>query len=274
MLKRNSYLVLILLMLTCILHGTPLPNWSEMVINESALENKGNIFTQKAYEFMQSGEYKNFITNTGVAEKTVILRGGVLIINNRTYLTPEFIPCNVSQISKYDIIKVYSLFNVVYYIEKIDQDINAILNDISIPPTMQAVQSTIMVCVYNKDIIQRDKFSLYIYDNEELAKNFRFYKGQPVGSTILEEINSGIELPATPPTVMFISGDSSNIDQIINYCTENNILMITDHPKLLRKGVTVGVGTYSDGIKILLNTEAVHGSTTAWNSDNIFYKKL
>ena len=261
-------------MLVCILQGVPLPNWSEMVVSESSMENKGNAFTQKAYAFMESGEYKTFTTNTGVAEKTAILQGDVLIINNRTYLTPEFIPSNVAEISKYDIIKVYSLFNVVYYIEKIDQDINAILNDIKVPPTMQAVQATVLVCVYNKDIIQRNSFSLYIYDNQDLAKNFGFYKGQPVGSTILEEINSGTSLPTTPPNVMFISGNSTNVDHIINYCNENEILMVTDHPKLLRKGVTVGVGSYSGEIKILLNTEAIHGSDTAWNSDNIFYKKL
>ena len=266
--------MLVLLLLVYMLQGSPLPSWSEIVVSESSMKNKGNIFTQKAFEFMQSGEYKNFTTNTGVADKTVILQGDVLIVNNRTYLTPEYIPCNVPQISKYDIVKIYSLFNVAYYIEKIDPDINTILNDISQLPISQIVQSTILICIHNNIIIQKDKFSLYIYNNEELANNISFYRGQPVGSTILEEINHGAEIPASPPTVMFISGNSSNVDQIINYCIENNILMITDHLNLLRKGVTVGVGSSSGEVKILLNTEAVHGSEENWNSDSIFYKKL
>ncbi|MBN2280099.1 MAG: hypothetical protein JXQ65_05935 [Candidatus Marinimicrobia bacterium] len=274
MFQKNSSILLVFIILAATLQGSPLPNWSETVINESQMENKGDIFSQKAFAFMQSGEYRSFVTNTAVADKTALLQGDVLIINNRTYLTPEFIPSNVSSISKYDIIKTYSLFNVVYYIEKIDQDINAILNDISVPPVLQAVQATILACVYNREIIQKDKFSLYIFNNEELAKNFNFYKGQPVGSTVLEEIGSGTGLPETKPTVMFISGEADNVDEIINYGIENKILMITDHPKLLKKGVTVGVGTYSGDLKLLLNTAAVHGSESAWNSDNIFYKKL
>ena len=272
---KNLRTIASVLILAGIVLGSPLPNWSEMIVIESSLENKGNDFTKKAYEFARSGEYKNFVTHSGVADKNVWLKGGVFIINNKTYLTPEFIPSNVSKVSKYDVIKAYTLFNVLYYIEVVDQDIDAILNDISVPPIMQTVQATILACVYNRDIIQRDNFTIYVYDNEELASNFNFYKGQPVGSTVLEDIHSGTGLPETKPNVVFISGDSGNYDAIINYCRENNVLTLTDRPKLLQMGVTIGIGAYSaDDVKLILNTKGVSGSVDAWNSDNIFYKKL
>lgn len=274
MYHKHLQIILSILLLACLVFGAPLPNWSEMIVNESAMQGKGNSFTQKAYQFMQNKAYKNFNTLTAVAGKTAILQGGILIVRNTTYMTPEFIPTNVDEISKYDILKIYTLFNVVYYIEKIDQDIDAILNDIHTPPLLQTVQASILLCVYNKDIIQRDNFSLYVYDNEELAKNFGFYKGQPVGSTILETIESGNTLPETPPNVMIISGKSENLDEVIQYCRENNILTVTDRPQLLKNGVTIGVGTYSDDVKLILNTQGVSGAVEFWVSDNIFYKKL
>ena len=274
MFSKKYQFIIVILILACFASGSPLPNWSEIVIDESTMPSKGNEFTKRAYQFLKTGEYENFVTHTGVAGKTAFLEGGVLVMNNRTYLTPEFIPTNVSQVSKYDIIKVYTLFNVVYYIEQIDQDVDAILADISTPMEMETVQATILACVYNKTIIEREKFSLYIIGNPDLAKNFSFYKGQPVGSTILEDIQEGEKLPEVPPTVMIISKGVKNIGDIIKYCEENNILTITDIPKLLQKGVTVGVGTYSGELKLLLNTKGVKGSIEYWNSNNIFYKTI
>src|SRR6056297_789472 len=224
--RKHLQIIFSILILTCLVFGKPLPNWSEMIVNESSMPEKGSDFTRNAYQFMKSKAYKNFNTLTAVAGKTAVLRGGILIVRNSTYMTPEFIPTNVNEISKYDILKIYTLFNVVYYIEKIDQDIEAILNDIRKPPLLQVVQASVLVCVYNKDIIQQDNFSLYIYDNQDLAKNFAFYKGQPIGSTILKTIESGTTLPATPPDVMIISRESENLEEIIQYCRDNNILTI------------------------------------------------
>ncbi len=273
---RHKFLQTIatILFLVSALISKPLPNWADMIVNESQMPAKGDDFTEKAYQFIQNRDYKNFHQQTGVAGKTMLLKGGILIANNKTYLTPEFIPTNVDMISKYDIIKVYTLFNVVYYVEKIDQDINAILNDISTPPVMQTVQGTILTCVYNKKIIQQETFSIYIYGNNELADNFKYYNGQPVGSSVLNEIKSGNTLPETPPSVLIISGDSGNFDEIIQYGKDNNILTITDKPELLKKGITIGIGQYADDVKILLNTRGVYGSDDSWNSDTIFYKKL
>lgn len=275
MLKNKYSLITVLMVLTCFLYSSPPPPaWSELVINETNMPNKGNDFTVKAYEFMQNGEYRNFVTHEGVADKTAFLEGGVLVVDNRTYFAPEYIPTNVEQIEKYDVIRAYTLFNVVYYIEKIDQDIRSILADVAVPQAMETVQATILTCVYHKKIIERESFTMYIYGNDQLATSFNFYKGQPVGSTILDDITFGNSLPETPPTVMVIGKDLDNISEVLDYCKQNDILTITNHAKLLKDGVTVGVGTYSGALKILLNTNGIGGSSGNWNSENIFYKKI
>lgn len=276
MLKFKQGITIIILITICFLYSSPLPPaWSEIVVNESQMPGKGNDFTLKAKQFLQNGEYRTFVTHEGVADKTAFLEGGVLVIENRTYYVPEFIPTNVDHIEKYDVIRAYSLFNVVYYIEKIDLDIRSVLADMSVPQPMETVQATILSCVYNKWIIEKESFTMYVLGDEELANSFKFYIGQPVGSTILEDIKFGKALPETAPNVMVIGENVKNIDEIMSYCKENNIITITNHAKFINNGVTVGVGnTTSGGLKVILNTKGVGGSEDNWNSDNIFYKKI
>jgi len=272
--KLTLHLTAGILLLTCFLYSNPLPVWSDIVVSESAMPSKGNDFTVKAYEFMQSGEYKNFVVHEGVAGKTAFLEGGVMVVENRSYFTPEYIPTNVEELSKYDVVRVYSLFNVVYYIEKIDQDIRSILSDSVIPMPMETVQATILTCVYNKNILDMETFTLYVYGKQELADQFKFYAGQPIGSSVLESITSGLSLPETPPNVMVVSHEIENIDEVVSYCRDHNVLSISDQPRFLLNGITVGVGTFSGVLKLLLNTQGVNGGTEYWSSESIFYKKI
>ncbi len=132
-------------------------------------------------------------------------------------------------------------------------------------PANQVSQVLITACVFEKTISGLDQITLYVMGNNQVAQALGMYINQNLGNTVLKQIDSGTELPATKPTILFIANGEYS-DQAIIYCQKNRVLSITNIPGLVEKGISLGIGMDDHGkLVLLLNPRATAGEGKQWN---------
>jgi len=118
--------------------------------------------------------------------------------------------------------------------------------------------------VFNKDISQDDKVSVYVIGNPDFAAEMKKEIGTKIGKATLSDVAEGVNLPSQKPSVIYL-GDISKLDEIIRYTRENKLLSITGIPDLVSKGISLGVGISDGKPKVLLNMSASKEEDIPWN---------
>ena len=107
--------------------------------------------------------------------------------------------------------------------------------------------------------------TIYVLGSAEIAEELKKGIGKNIGNAILKNVDSGADLPATAPSVLYI-GDTSRLKEVIRYSRSNKILSTTGDPDLVKEGITLGVGVGDDAKpKILLNLTSSVEEGLDWN---------
>jgi len=132
-----------------------------------------------------------------------------------------------------------------------------------VPVNIQA-SLFLKLLVFNKDISEKDKISLYVIGKPDFAAEMKKEIGKKIGKAILSDVTEGENLPLSKPSVIYL-GDASKLDSFIRYTRENKLLSITGIPWTVPKGITLGLGVSEGKPRILLNISASKEEGVLWN---------
>jgi len=251
-------------------------SYTDLIVKKDKLS-KSSGLKGIASNFAKSEEYYTFVKHEGIIGRDIIFKEEKVYVDNiqKSYYYPGKIPANTDSISDEDKVNVYTLFNVIYFIEKkgIGEEEGAFAS-YSSPTPQQTIQGVITSFVYNKTLANKGEFSLYVLGSNQMKKYLGNYEGQKVGNAVLKSINSGHELPQSPPSVLFVGKNVDNIEKIVTYCRENKIMSITNNPKYFSKGISVNIGMMLNQTRMILNTNASQSEGLEWTSKNLFYRQI
>lgn len=120
------------------------------------------------------------------------------------------------------------------------------------------------ILAFNNSINSGGNISLYVMNAPEFAAEMKKGIGQKIGRSVLSAVDQGSELPSDKPSVIYI-GNTANLDNILKYTRANKIMSITGIPRLVPKGVSLGVGVSSEKLSILVNIPSSLREGTDWN---------
>ena len=107
--------------------------------------------------------------------------------------------------------------------------------------------------------------TVYVLGAPDVAAELQKGVGKPIGKATLSKVESGTDLPATPPSILCV-GDASKLDAAISFTQANKVLSVTGLTDLVAKGVTLGIGVGADNKpKILLNLTSSNEEGISWN---------
>jgi hypothetical protein len=129
------------------------------------------------------------------------------------------------------------------------------------PPSVAAAM-IIQVSGFDKSI--SGDVSIYVLGSTEMTSELEKAIGIRMGGGTLKTVTGGTDLPPSVPSVIVVS-DLSKADDAISYAKTNKILSCTNLPKLVKKGVSLGIGLENDGPKILLNLASSKEAGCDWN---------
>lgn len=132
-------------------------------------------------------------------------------------------------------------------------------------PANQVGQVLVTACVFEKGISAAERVDLYVLGDDQIADVLSKYVGQYLGSTQLENIRKGSELPATTPHILFLA-NPRYLNETVSYCQENQVLSITNLPRLVKKGISLGIGIDANGkLGLVMNPKATRAEGKNWN---------
>jgi type III secretion system FlhB-like substrate exporter len=133
-----------------------------------------------------------------------------------------------------------------------------------VPHKMQAAV-LLKLMAFHKGINATDSIVVYVAGSEEFAAELRSGIGMPVGASVLKDVRIGTAAPSSKPDVLYI-GQPKTADKLIAYARENDVLSLAGDPSLVEKGVTLGVGTENNRLKVLYNAQAAAEEGAEWEA--------
>jgi len=132
-------------------------------------------------------------------------------------------------------------------------------------PASIAAAMVMKVVAFEKTLGAGGDITIYVVGAEDVAAELKKAIGKPIGKATLKSVESGADLPANKPSVLFV-GDPAKFDAATAYTKSNKVLSVTGSPDLVSKGVTLGFGVGDDNKpKILLNLSASSEEGMDWN---------
>lgn len=142
-------------------------------------------------------------------------------------------------------------------------DISIIAEDaIDVPVQLQAALF-LKVLPFNKAFTNK-QLNFYIAGPADFAIELQQYKGKDIGLTYkIQSIKDGFGLPEEKPDVIYVA-DSILCNDIISYARKNKILTITGIQGLVKKGVSLGLGSVESKPKFFINLKASKEEGITW----------
>lgn len=139
---------------------------------------------------------------------------------------------------------------------------------IDVPVQLQAAL-ILKVLPFNKAFLNKG-LKFYIAGPADFAIELQQFKDKDIGlSYKIKSIKDGFGLPEEKPDIIYVA-DSVLCDDIIAYARKNKILTITGIQSLVKKGVSLGVGSIDSKPKFFLNRSASKEEGISW--DEQFFK--
>jgi len=132
-------------------------------------------------------------------------------------------------------------------------------------PASQVSQAITQACLFEKSISAQSDISIYVMGNQDIVKALKAYQGQNLGNVKLAKLEGGSGVPANKPTILIL-GNPDLVGQASSYCQENGVLSMTNLPKVLKKGISFGIGVNGSGAPaLLLNPKQTAKEGKNWN---------
>lgn len=122
----------------------------------------------------------------------------------------------------------------------------------------------IKLFLFNKDLNSGGDLVLHVIDAPAFAAEIGKSVGKRIGKSTFTAVTESDGLPKQKPSVVYL-GRSEGLEEVVRYTHQQQILSITGVPELVRKGVTLGVGTREQKPKILFNLSASEKEGMDWN---------
>jgi len=133
------------------------------------------------------------------------------------------------------------------------------------PPAEITTAMLIKVAAFEKSLSDGRDVTLYVLGSPEVAAAMRKAIGTPIGNSSLRGVESGDDLPASKPSILYVES-ASKVNAAIGYTRSNKILSAAGNPDLVEKGITLGFGIGDDGKpKIFLNKTGSNEENLEWN---------
>ena len=132
-----------------------------------------------------------------------------------------------------------------------------------VPEKLQAALF-VKVLGMSKEISNGEDISIHVVRSPGTAAELRKAIGRKIGKSKLVAVNEGDEMPVYQPDAIYI-GDAEQLEEVIRYCRQNDVLSMTGIPELVENGVTLGVGMQGSKPRILLNVPASKAEQITWN---------
>lgn len=143
--------------------------------------------------------------------------------------------------------------------------VNPLFSEFKAAPTSQVSQVIIQACLFEKSIAAQKEISIYVMGDKAVADVLSAYKGQALGSAKLKKLESGEDIPADKPTILFL-GNAELTSKASSYCQENSVLSVTNLPKAIKGGISLGIGINGSGSpSLLLNPTQTAKEGKNWN---------
>ncbi|MDM8540301.1 YfiR/HmsC family protein [Desulfococcaceae bacterium HSG9] len=133
-------------------------------------------------------------------------------------------------------------------------------------PAPEKLQAALFVKILamSKEISSTENVSIHVINASAVATQLRKAVGRKIGKSVLAAVNASDSIPAEPPTILYIGADTDT-DKLVRYCRQNGVLSITGIPRLVKRGVTLGVGLSDNKPIILLNISSCKAEKITWN---------
>jgi hypothetical protein len=122
----------------------------------------------------------------------------------------------------------------------------------------------IKLFLFNNDLNSGGELVLHVIGAPEFAAEVGKSIGKRIGKSTFTAVTESAGLPEKKPSVVYL-GRSEAFEEVVRYTHQEQILSITGIPELVRKGVTLGVGTRKQKPKILFNPAASEKEGMDWN---------
>ncbi|MCD4691787.1 MAG: YfiR/HmsC family protein [Calditrichales bacterium] len=133
-------------------------------------------------------------------------------------------------------------------------------------PAQLTAAFIIKLAAFEKNLSGSEKdITIYVMGAPKVAKEFKKGIGKKIGKATLKNVVEGKRLPNTDPSILYV-GNSSKLKEALKYTRSNKILSVTGVPKLVKEGVTLGIGIGKDGKpEIFLNLASSAEEELNWN---------
>jgi hypothetical protein len=123
-----------------------------------------------------------------------------------------------------------------------------------IAPPAVATSLLLRLLEFNKNIEEGDEITICVLGDPEMAEALEANIGTNIGKGKLKKVIDTDKFPRKNPDVLFI-GDSTLVDEAIEFTWAEKVLGVTRIPDLVTKGVMLGFGIGEDlNFETLLNT--------------------
>jgi len=132
-------------------------------------------------------------------------------------------------------------------------------------PAPIAAAMVLKVVGFEKTVGAASDITIYVLGAADVAAELSKGIGKPVGKGMLKAVETGADVPAAKPTLLFV-GDAGKAAAAMAYSRANKILTVTGLPDLVSQGVTLGFGIGEDSKpRVLLNLTASAEEGLDWN---------
>ena len=123
----------------------------------------------------------------------------------------------------------------------------------------------IKLAAFEKNTSNGGDLTIYVLGSSEVAAKLKGAVGEKIGSATLKAVNSGNDLPADKPAVLFL-GDAAKVADVTAYTQSNKVFSATNNPELAAKGISLGIGIGGDGKpEVVLNVTSSKAEGLDWN---------
>lgn len=122
----------------------------------------------------------------------------------------------------------------------------------------------IKLFLFNQDLNGGGDLVVHVIDAPEFAAEMEKSVGKQIGKSRFSAVTASAGLPEKRPSVVYL-GKPEALEAVTAYTHAQGVLSITGLPELVRRGVTLGVGTREQKPKILFNLSASEKEGMDWN---------
>jgi hypothetical protein len=139
-------------------------------------------------------------------------------------------------------------------------------SDASDAPPDVASKLVIQLVTFEKTLMSTEgEMTIHVVGSAELASALKNSVGWQLGKRKLSKVTSSNALPTEAPDVLFLC-DKNKLSEVIEYTRKEQIFSMTNIPKLVKKGVSLGIGVGGKGQPtVTLNLSASKAEGLDWN---------